>query len=92
MQFDFIKPIENIFPICPLFYAESMLKFHDLKRSGKIKNMLDYLVIYNEVDTVILSKGFTKMIETFNNLFDINLLEYESKVPDKTSLIVIDNN
>ena len=54
--------------------------------------MLDYLVIYNEVDTVILSKGFTKMIETFNNLFDINLLEYESKVPDKTSLIVIDNN
>ena len=92
MQFDFIKPIENIFPICPLFYAESMLKFRDLKRSGKIKNMLDYLVIYNEVDTVILSKGFTKMIETFDNLFDINLLEYESKVPDKTSLIVIDNN
>lgn len=47
-NFDFTKPIENLFSVCPLTYAHSMIKFNDLKRSKDIENMMDYLVYYNE--------------------------------------------
>lgn len=50
MDFIFTRPIENLFPICPLTYAQSMIKFRNMQNDGTIVNILDYLKIYNKVD------------------------------------------
>ena len=49
-DFIFIKSIENLFPVCPLTYAQSMIKFKKLQNDGTIVNIMDYLKIYNKVD------------------------------------------
>ena len=51
---NFTKPIENLFPICPVFYAESMIKFRDLQKSGEVQSMMDYLILYNKVASLKL--------------------------------------
>ena len=48
----FTKPIENLFPICPVVYAEAMIKFLDLQKSGEVQSMMDYLILYNKVESL----------------------------------------
>lgn len=48
----FTKPIENLFPICPVIYAEAMIKFLDLQKSGEVQSMMDYLMLYNKVESL----------------------------------------
>lgn len=55
---NFTKPIENLFPICPVAYAESMIKFLDLKKNGEVQSMMDYLMLYNKVESLISVSPF----------------------------------
>ena len=50
MDFIFTRPIDTFFPICPMIYAQSMIKFKNMQQDGTIATMLDYLKIYNKVD------------------------------------------
>ena len=43
---------ENLFPICPVVYAEAMIKFLDLQKNGEVQSMMDYLMLYNKVDSL----------------------------------------
>ena len=76
----FIVPTESShnFPYDPVKYIENVFIFRELKSSGKITNMLEYLSYYNQCDTVLTMRAFSKMINAFSDKFSVNLLDFYS--------------
>ena len=62
------------FTLDPEVYIRSMATFNHLKEIGEIKNMHDYLLVYNKLDCIVGLKAFTKMNELFDEQFGISLL------------------
>ena len=74
----FNQQATEIFSTDPVLYVESWIKFEEFKHLGECENMLDYLKLYNSIDTKLTTGAFTKMVKVFKNQFGENLLDYPS--------------
>ena len=79
-QIENISEIDCIIPnsICPIEYLNNFIEFEKLKNSGVIQNMYDYLLLYNQKDTELLSEAFQNYINAFINTFGLSPLDYYS--------------
>ena len=76
--FTIIENSDRNFPYCPIKYINNLFLFEELKSSGKISNMLDYLAYYNKSDTILTMQAFKKMLESFMDKFSVNLTDFYS--------------
>ena len=79
-QIENINEVDRIIPnsICPIEYLNNFIDFEKLKNSGVIQNMYDYLLLYNQKDTELLSEAFQNYINAFINTFELSPLDYYS--------------
>ena len=76
--FTVIENSDNNFPYCPIKYIKNLFLFEELKKLGKISNMLNYLAYYNQADTILTMQAFKKMLESFIERFSVNLTDFYS--------------
>ena len=72
-----IDQVEN-FHTDPVLYLEALTEYNTNVRDGLWFTMQDYLKKYNIEDVIILQKGFTNLIEKYQEQDGINPLNYFS--------------
>jgi len=72
---DLLAVIEERLHTSPITYVESLMAFITQMASGAFSSLLDYFILYNQIDVDILMQAWTNLVKMFYDSFGQNILQ-----------------